>query len=442
MRSTFRNRVFRLALWGALGLLPAGCIIPTTSCYQQPLTPPEDVPAPHAPVPCPAPGEPLGLDQLLALADQNHPDLAIAVARTEAARGRLIQAGLYPNPTFIWEGDEVGNRNGGGGTQGPIIGQTIITAHKLKLARAAAEAGLVAADWQTMTRWFEVMTRVRQAYFDVLAARAEVQASEEVVKIAEDGLSAVRKLLKAEIATQPDLLRAEVEEEQSQMRLRSAKQRANAAWKLLSTAIGIPDLPVGKLEGTLDGPVPEYEWEPVVSAVLTKSSELQEAQALVGQNERLLARAIAGRVPDLTVSARPFYNYIDHDTEVKVEVGAPLPLFNRNQGNIVAARADLDRSQFEVRQVELRLTDRLSNAFLRYRDAKQQAEAYQKSILPHALESLKLVRRGYEKQDPRYDYTAVLQAQQTLAQARLAYVQALGALRRAVVDIAGLLQEK
>jgi outer membrane protein TolC len=92
--------------------------------------------------------------------------------------------------------------------------------------------------------------------------------------------------------------------------------------------------------------------------------------------------------------------------------------------------------------VELRLTDRLSTAFLRYRDARQQAEAYEKRIVPHALESLKLMRRGYESQDPRYDYTAVLQAQNILAQARLAYVQALGAQWRAVVDIAGLLQEK
>src|SRR4051812_49915199 len=111
MRSTFTKRVFRLALLAALGLLPAGCVIPSTSGYQQPVTPVEDVPAAHAPVPCPEPGEPLGLDQLLALAEQNHPDLAVAFARTEAARGRLIQAGLYPNPTFTWEADEVNNRN-------------------------------------------------------------------------------------------------------------------------------------------------------------------------------------------------------------------------------------------------------------------------------------------------------------------------------------------
>src|SRR5207237_10552316 len=111
-------------------------------------------------------------------------------------------------------------------------------------------------------------------------------------------------------------------EEQSQMRLRSAQQRASAAWKLLATAVGIPDLPLARLTGTLEEKVPDYEWQSVVCAVLTRSSELQEAEALVGQNERLLARAVAERVPDLKVSVRPFYSYIDHDTEVKIEAGA------------------------------------------------------------------------------------------------------------------------
>jgi outer membrane protein TolC len=62
-------------------------------------------------------------------------------------------------------------------------------------------------------------------------------------------------------------------------------------------------------------------------------------------------------------------------------------------------------------------------------------------VVPAALESLKLVRRGWERGDPKYDFTTVLQAQHTLSQARLAYVQALGVLWRSVAEIAGLLQE-
>ena len=58
-------------------------------------------------------------DQLVEMMRENHPDLAIAHARLEAARGRLIQAGLYPNPTFTWEAEDVGTREGSAGNQGP-----------------------------------------------------------------------------------------------------------------------------------------------------------------------------------------------------------------------------------------------------------------------------------------------------------------------------------
>ncbi len=387
------------------------------------------------------PGQPIGLDQLIALAEEHNPDLAIARARTEAARGRLIQSGLYPNPSLIWEADEVGQRRRSAGTQGPILSQTFVTAGKLKIARAAAELGLAATDWQAMTRWYEVVTRVRLAYFEVLTARGEEQVAGEVLKLAEDNLQAARKLQKAGAGTQPDVLRAEVEAEQGRLRQATARQRATASWKLLATAVGVPDLPQSPLSGTLDGDVPKYEWVASVCRVLTQSSEVQEAQALVGQAERLVARAQAERVPDFKLSVRPFYSFPDDNMQVKVEAGATLPLFNRNQGNIVAARADLDRTEQEVRQVELRLTDRLTSAFQRYRVARGQAEAYRKNILPSAKESLRLVRSGYDRGDARYDYTAVLQAQNTLAQARVAYVQALGNLWRAVSEISGLLQE-
>src|SRR5262245_3208199 len=51
--------------------------------------------------------ETLSLVQLLSLAAETHPDLAIAYAHSEAARGRLIQAGLYPNPVVTVGSDEI-----------------------------------------------------------------------------------------------------------------------------------------------------------------------------------------------------------------------------------------------------------------------------------------------------------------------------------------------
>lgn len=406
-------------------------------------------PLPHSPAPAalaaplPVAEGPLTLDALLDLAARNSPDLAAARARADVARGKLVQAGIYPNPIFTPRVDELGQVANPGGKPGLTMAQEIVTAHKLQIAQAAAAQGVAAADWQAVTRWFDVTTRVRLAYYELLTARREYEASEEVLRLADDGLRANERLEEAKIALRPDVLRARVEREQSAVRLSVSRRRLETAGRLLAAAVGLSEgaLPTPlTVVGTLEEAPPDFDWQSLVASVLARSSEVQEALALALQAEQLLNRALADRKPNVTLTVRPFYSYPDRDTEVLLEVGTPLPVWNRNQGNILAARADVDRTRAEARAIELRLTERLAASFQRYQAARRQAEAYAKQILPDARESLRLVRVAYDRGDPKYDYTAVLQAQQTLAQAQLANVQALGELWRAVAEIGGLLQ--
>jgi cobalt-zinc-cadmium efflux system outer membrane protein len=281
---------------------------------------------------------------------------------------------------------------------------------------------------------------VRMAYYDVLTARREVEENEKIVKIAQEGLAVARKLQKVGIGGLPDILRAEVELDQSRIRLGIAQQRAAAAWKVLLVAVGLPDQPPGSLAGRLEGDVPRYQWPSALVNLLARSSEIQEAQAAILQAEGQLRMAQAQTIPNVQVRVRPFYVFPDDDTQVNVEAGIMLPIFDRNQGNILAAQAEVARLTEAARQVQLRLTERLAAAFQRYENARQQAELYEERIVPKAEESLHLVLIGYQQGDVKYDYTAVLEAQRTLIQARLARVQALGELRRAVSEIEGLLQ--
>jgi cobalt-zinc-cadmium efflux system outer membrane protein len=383
---------------------------------------------------------------------QNNPDLAMARARAEAARGRLVQAGLYPNPVVTARIDELGSPENVAGFPAMTFSQEIVTARKIPLAKAAAAHGVAAADWLAVTRWYDAQTRVRTAYYELLTAEREVEANREVVRLAEEGLDAARKLLRAGTGTQPDVLRAEVERQQSSVRLATSQRRLEAAGRLLATAVGVNSLPAGGagapgdrstplVVGTLDHPVPVLEWQPLLEGVLERSSEVQEAQALVLQAEKLLARAEADACPNVTAAVRPIYNAPLHHWEVLLEFGGPVPIFNRNQGNILAARADVGNARASARGVELRLTERLALAYQRYQTARRQVMLYEKQILPRARESLRLIRIGYEKGDPKYDFTTLLQAQQTLAQARLVQVQTQGDLWRALSEIGGLLQQ-
>ena len=80
-------------------------------------------PLPSDPTAIPGPeGRPYTLSQLQQLAAANSPDLRQAASDVEAARGNLIQARAYPNPTLGWN---ITPSNDGSvpGAQGPFIDQ-------------------------------------------------------------------------------------------------------------------------------------------------------------------------------------------------------------------------------------------------------------------------------------------------------------------------------
>jgi cobalt-zinc-cadmium efflux system outer membrane protein len=167
---------------------------------------------------------------------------------------------------------------------------------------------------------------------------------------------------------------------------------------------------------------------------------VQDKLSIILQAVRLVDLAWAERFPNAQLHVRPYYDFGEREWQLKVEAGMPVPLFNRNQGNFHAARADLARAQHELHQVELRLLSQLTAAFQRQQSALAQKQAYENHILRRAREALDLVRQGYERGDAKYDYAALLQAERTLAQAGLDHVQALAELAKATSEIAGLVQ--
>jgi cobalt-zinc-cadmium efflux system outer membrane protein len=100
----------------------------------------------------------------------NSPELRQAASDVEAARGNLIQARAYPNPTTGWE---ITPSNDGSvpSAQGPFIDQVVKTAGKLKLASASAEMDLQNAQLALRRARSDLATRVRNAYYALLVAK-------------------------------------------------------------------------------------------------------------------------------------------------------------------------------------------------------------------------------------------------------------------------------
>lgn len=382
-------------------------------------------------------GSTISLSDLEQMALENNPTLAQLSAVVSKAQGIRKQVGLYPNPVIGYSGDEMGN-DGASGQQGGFISQTIVTGDKLRLNRAVASQDIQALSWDYEAQLYRVQNDVRLRFYEALGAQRRVKLALELKKVAEEGLKAAVQLLEARQTARPDVLQAQVQLNEVLIILQNAQFDYEAAWKQLASVIGNPDLAPARLEGTLEEKGDEaFTWEGTYRRLLDSSPELQAAYFRAQRARFMIQRQEAQPTPNLLTQFAVAKDNSTGDTITSVQVGIPLPLFNRNQGNIDIARSEYHRAVRDSERLELSLRNRLAVVFRNYQKSRQQVERYSSNILPIAEENLKLTDDGYRQGE--FDFLRVLTARRTYFETNLAFVQSLTGLRLAEVQISGLL---
>jgi cobalt-zinc-cadmium efflux system outer membrane protein len=385
----------------------------------------------------PATPQTLALEEVIARAEGMNPAIAEAEARIRALRGEWLQAGLAPNPSVGYLGSEVGN-DGSAGQQGAFAGQEFVTGGKLARQRAVVAAEIELAQQNLAATRMRVTTDVRIAYYRVLAAQRRVALADELVTIGDSLSSTSRDLLSIGEIPRSTLLQSEVELQNAELTLRTARNAKVARWRQLGVLLGEPNLTAVPLEDMLDTVPPTTEWQTLLARMAAESPEIQASLAEVERARRVLARECVEPVPNIETQASVQYDYSSYDTIAGVQVGMALPLWNRNQGGIRRARAELTEANRQVDRVTLNLAARLGEAFQEYADAESRTSSYRDEILPRARQTLDLVQKGYPSE---VGYLELMTAQRVYSEANLAYIEALGDLWESWARIDGLLLE-
>lgn len=379
---------------------------------------------------------PAGLDELLALTRSRHPDLAAAAARVGEARGRLVQAGLYPNPTVGYSGNQINDGPGTAGQQGGFIAQEIVTGGKLRIARDAARFGVSAADWHASSKWFDTAARVRAAYCEYAAALVVLRETERAASLFTEGLAQTEKLAAGGRVDAYDIARLKVEIAQAANRVGAARQRVAAAERLLAVAVGtdrLPALAADDFPTATD--VPSFgdavELVGHSSFVLAAAAEVDQARAELRQAE-------VKPIPNVQSMTTVAHDYVTRAPMASVQVGVVLPVWDRNPGNIQAAKARVRAAEAGVEQTRLRAVERLTGAYQRYENARRQLELYRTQVLPEAAAALELIDKVYAARGERFFDT--LDARRVLAQARIDAAQFRGELGAAAAEIEAVAQ--
>ncbi len=368
------------------------------------------------------------LEELQQMALQNNPTFKQSAANIQAAEGRRRQSGSYPNPTVGYQGEQIRGGSFHGGEQGFFLQQDIVLGGKLGLNRKIFDQELKQAETEAEEQKMRVVTNVRMSYTQALAAQQTLELRQNLSKLANDAVETSRQLANVGQADAPDVLESEVEAQQAELAVSMAEQNQHRVWKALAAVVGNPRLPLMKLEGKLED-TPPVNADELVEKIVNESPAVRIAELGVKRAEAALARAKRETIPNLQLRGGMQQNgeLLNNGRAVGLqgfaEVGVSIPIFDRNQGNIAAAKADAERAEREVERVKLVLRVRAASVVQSYAFSQTAIDRYKNQMIPRARKAYEMYTKKYQQMAAAFPQ--VLIAQRTLMQLEVSYTTAL-----------------
>jgi cobalt-zinc-cadmium efflux system outer membrane protein len=381
----------------------------------------------------------MSLADFQAFADANNPTLKQANTLVRMSQEQARQAGLYPNPSAGYQGEEIRGGSFGGGEQGAFVQQSIVLGGKLGLRRNVFEQQKRSDEIGVQEQIYRVHGDVQQAFYDALTAQATVHLRQRLLGVALDAVETVHQLANVGQADAPDILQTEVEAERAKVDYVTAQRQYLQAFHILATLAGKGDLPVGPLLGELET-TPDLNAEQMVDSIVADSPTVKRAQQEAVVAQARLKSAKREPVPDLQLRAGEAYSFEQLENSHKsvgpmsfASAGINIPLWNRNQGNVEAARAEIERANQDVLREQLSLRQQAAPLAQSYETAKFEAERYKTQLIPRATRAYELYLKKY--QNMAQAYPQVLVSQRTFFQLQIGYLMALHDVWRSAIAL-------
>lgn len=372
-----------------------------------------------------------------------HPSLSERSWQTRAREAEALQAGLLPNPALSIEVENApgtGQREGLSQAETTIgLSQLILLGGKRTRSRAVAENRVDLAGWDYEVARIGVLTDAAKSFVATLAAQQRLELLDQLARAAAKGVEATDAQVTAGAAPMAARTRAEVlrlsvdlDRRRAVRELAASKVALAASWG--STVPRFSHLR-GDMRHNVDLPPPledlvkRIDSNPDLARWVT---ELAEREAVVH-----LERARAIPDPTLGISGRHYA--AGDDAALVLFFSVPLPVFDRNRGNVLAAAHNVQRARVEQAMVTLAVRAELA---MRYQDlaaAHEQVLGLQESTLPAAQDAYAQTLEGYGR--GVFRYVDVLDAQRTLYQLQLREIDELAAYHQARADVERMLGE-
>lgn len=378
----------------------------------------------------------ISLARALGAAMEGSPALASTSYAIREREALAIQAAVRPNPVLDLTGEDFlgkSQRKSYGYQQTTIsIAQIVELGGKRAQRRRVADRERDLATWDFETTRVAVLTDTTRAFLSVLALQERKTLLQELERLASEMLRSVSATVRAGAVSVVEEERARVNLDRVQLEASQISNNIEIARTLLAATWGQRDATFDVVEGDLWN-LPALPSLAALEAVLPDGPEIARWNAEIAQREALLSMERSLRIPNLewTIGAR--HHELGDAAGVVAGINVPLPIFDRNQGNVAAARQQLARARVNQHQATVSAHASLVSSYQQLANFHRVVTTLRDQIVPRADRVFAQTKRGYAT--GLFRYVEVLDAQRTLFEARRELLDGLLALHMTATDL-------
>ena len=377
----------------------------------------------------------LTLAEALERARQSNPELRALTLEAAAVDAAGRQAALLPNPSldYLREG-----KTSEAGSSTVQLSIPLELGGKRAARMQAAQAGSRAATLDLAVGRARIEAEVVAAYQQAWLAQQHVALAMQVNETGRRSSDAAARRVLAGKVSPVEEARARVAEANWRMEGVAAQRELDEARIRLASLLGNTAGEVGLLAAPAspaDAGLPGGQLEDLIDS----APAIERAVAEVEAGRASLRMERAARMPDVSLivgSKRSEGPERDRVRQNIIGLSVPLPLFNRNQGAILAAQRRADKAGADLEATRQRVRAEAMQAHARMQAAMQQERLVREDVLPGAQYAADAAMKGFEA--GKFNYVEVLDAQRTWVQAQGQHLRAISDFYRARADLARL----
>lgn len=371
----------------------------------------------------------LSLDAAIQLATRRNSDIRAATGEISAAEAALVQSGARLNPELAYSLEDLKKATR---TTTVQLNQIVELGGKRNARIAAGERVRDAAAADRAVKVADIRASVIAEFFDVLVAQERLVLADASVTLAQRASEIAGKRVTAGKISPVEETKARVaqanamlERSQANTDVVAARGRLCAMWNGDVQCFGVADGVIGDMPD-----VPQFG---DITMLIATSPSVRRAALEVDRRHALAEVEKTRQTMDVTVSVGVKRAEDIGRNQALIGLSVPLPLFDRNHGNVLEALRRTDKARDELSATESRVRADLLQFHQQWTAARDAVLLLRNDILPGAQSAYDAAVKGFEF--GKFTFLDVLDAQRTLLQAKTQYLNAVASLHRAHAEI-------